>query len=36
VNAFSRLTYHSRFVRLAVAHWLETAPPGADTTSWRY
>ena len=36
VNAFSRLTYHSRFVPLAVAHWLKTAPPGADTTSWRY
>ncbi len=35
-NAFSRLTYHSRFVRQMAEHWRKTAPPGADTKSWRY
>lgn len=35
-NAFSRLTYHSRFIRKMATHWLETAPAGADTRSWRY
>ncbi|MFN8579610.1 MAG: alpha/beta hydrolase-fold protein [Gemmatimonadaceae bacterium] len=35
-NAFSRLTYHSRFIRKMQEHWLKTAPAGADTTSWRY
>lgn len=36
VNAFSRLTYHSRFIRKMAAHWTKTAPAGADTSSWRY
>jgi len=36
LNAYSRLTYHQRFVRLLVEHWLATAPEGADVTSWRY
>lgn len=36
VNAFSRLTYHSRFIRKMQEHWLKTAPKGADTLSWRY
>ena len=35
-NAFSRLTYHSRFIRKMADHWLATAPAGADRTSWRY
>lgn len=35
-NAFSRVTYHSRFIRKMQDHWLKTAPHGADTTSWRY
>jgi hypothetical protein len=33
-NMVSRLTYDSRFIRLATAHWLKTAK--GDTTSWRY
>ncbi|PCC74132.1 hypothetical protein SAMN02745121_08485 [Nannocystis exedens] len=36
MNFESRLTYHSRFIPLLVDHFLRTAPPGADTTSWRY
>ncbi|MBC7896271.1 MAG: hypothetical protein H7066_12725 [Cytophagaceae bacterium] len=36
VNAFSRLTYHSRFIRKMRDHWLKTAPAGGDVTSWRY
>jgi hypothetical protein len=36
VNAISRLTYNERFIPKMVAHWLRTAPAGADTTSWRY
>jgi len=35
-NLISRLTYHQRLIPLMVEHWLATAPPGADTTSWRY
>lgn len=35
-NAFSRLTYHSRFIRKMAAHWTATAPAGADVKSWRY
>jgi hypothetical protein len=34
-NTFSRLTYHSRFIRKMADHWAATAPPGADLT-WRY
>lgn len=30
------LTFTQRVLRSAVAHMLETAPSGADTTSWRY
>ena len=36
VNAISRLTYTSRQLPQMVAHWLKTAPAGADTRSWRY
>jgi hypothetical protein len=36
VNAISRLTYSNRFIPAFAAHWLKTAPPGADTKSWRY
>jgi hypothetical protein len=35
-NAFSRMTYHSRFIRKMAKHWLATAPAGGDTRSWRY
>ena len=35
-NAMTRLTYDSRFIRKMAAHWVKTAPPGADTVSWRY
>jgi hypothetical protein len=35
-NAFTRLTYHSRFIKKMQEHWLRTAPAGADTLSWRY
>jgi hypothetical protein len=35
-NAFSRLTYESRLLPDMSAHWLKTAPAGADTVSWRY
>ena len=35
-NAFSRLTYHSRFIKKMQEHWLRTAPAGADTLSWKY
>jgi hypothetical protein len=35
-NAFSRLTYHSRFIPLMAEHWTKTAPKGADVTSWKY
>jgi hypothetical protein len=36
VNAISRLTYYSRFIRSMAEHWQASAPPGADTKSWRY
>jgi len=36
MNFESRLTYHSRFIPLLVAHFLATAPKNADTKSWRY
>jgi hypothetical protein len=35
-NGVSRLTYVTRFVPKLAAHWLRTAPKGADVTSWRY
>lgn len=35
-NFRSRLTYHERFIPKLVAHFLKTAPRGADTRSWRY
>ncbi len=35
-NAFSRLTYHSRFIPQMAAHWTKTAPKGADVRSWKY
>ena len=30
------LTFTQRVLKAAAAHMLESAPPGADTTSWRY
>ncbi len=36
VNAVSRLTYNSRFIRLMAERWLKSAPSGADVTLWRY
>src|SRR5262249_47536721 len=36
MNFESRLTYHQRFIPMLVEHFLATAPPGADVTSWRY
>jgi hypothetical protein len=36
INAISRLTYSNRFIPLLAAHWVRTAPKGADATSWRY
>jgi hypothetical protein len=35
-NAISGLTFTERTIPQMVAHWLATAPNGADTTSWRY
>jgi hypothetical protein len=35
-NAISRLRYHQMFVPRAVERILQTAPKGADLTSWRY
>jgi hypothetical protein len=35
-NALSRLRYHQMFIPRAVERILETAPEGADLTSWRY
>lgn len=35
-NAISRLTYNQRFAPKMMEHILKTAPPGADTASWRY
>ena len=36
VNAFSRLTYHSRFIRKMADRWTRTAPAGADLSEWKY
>jgi hypothetical protein len=35
-NAVSRLRYHQMFIPKIAERILETAPPGADTSSWRY
>ena len=35
-NAISRLRYHQMYVDKILARIRETAPPGADLTSWRY
>ena len=35
-NAMSRLRYNQMYVPKIVDRLLKTAPPGADTTSWRY
>ncbi len=35
-NAFSRLRYHQMYVPTIMQRIRETAPPGADLTSWRY
>jgi hypothetical protein len=36
VNAVSRLTYNSRFIKLMTERWSASAPSGADLKSWRY
>jgi hypothetical protein len=36
LNAYSRVTYHARFIPLLAEHWRKSAPRGADVTSWRY
>jgi hypothetical protein len=35
-NAISRLRYHQMFIPRIAERIVKTAPPGADTTSWRY
>jgi hypothetical protein len=35
LNAYSRLTYHERFIPKLVEGWVKNAPPGADVTGWR-
>ncbi|MFW6140163.1 MAG: alpha/beta hydrolase-fold protein [Acidobacteriota bacterium] len=35
-NYISRLTINQRIAPKVLKHLLDTAPPGADTTSWRY
>ncbi len=35
-NAISRLRYHQMFIPRIAQRILKTAPPGADTKSWRY
>jgi len=35
-NAISRLRYNQMFIPRIVERILKSAPPGADTTSWRY
>ena len=35
-NAISRLRYHQMYVDKILKRIKETAPPGADLTSWRY
>jgi dienelactone hydrolase len=35
-NHISRLRYNTMYVPLMVERMLRTAPPGADTKSWRY
>jgi len=35
-NAISRLRYHQMYVERILERIAETAPPGADLTSWRY
>ncbi|MFO7732464.1 MAG: alpha/beta hydrolase-fold protein, partial [Candidatus Aminicenantes bacterium] len=35
-NAISRLRYHQMFIPRIVERIMKTAPPGADTKSWRY
>jgi len=35
-NSISRLTYNQRFAKKALQRILESAPEGADLTSWRY
>jgi hypothetical protein len=35
-NAISRLRYNQMYVPLILERIKESAPPGADLTSWRY
>lgn len=35
-NIVSAGTFNERVIPQMVAHWLKTAPPSADTVSWRY
>jgi len=36
VNAVSRLTYNSRFIKSMADRWTRSAPSGADTKAWKY
>jgi hypothetical protein len=36
VNTLGSGTFNQRTIRLMAAHWVKTAPAGADTTGWRY
>ena len=35
-NSITRLVYNQKFLPLMAQHFAATAPPGADTSSWRY
>jgi hypothetical protein len=36
VNTIGGGTFNQRAITQMAAHWVKTAPPGADTVSWRY
>jgi hypothetical protein len=36
VNTIGGGTFNQRTITQMAAHWVKTAPPGADTLSWRY
>ena len=36
VNTIGGGTFNQRTISQMSAHWVKTAPPGADTVSWRY
>ena len=35
-NSITRELYNQRFIPQMAGHFVDTAPPGADVTSWRY